>query len=119
MKLLIALLLLAGAGGCKKSEKKAPAQDTVAPMSVDEVKRSEDACKAYVERVCACAATLPAATKQCELSRALPDAVRIGLEVAASPDSKPDIVRQAQSSVRKTVKECIERTAELPTLGCP
>ncbi len=112
---ILALALLAG---CKKQEK-APQQQSVPAMPAEEVKRSEDACKAYVERVCACAETVPAAADPCKLSRALPEAVRIGLEVAASPDSKPDIVQQSYASVRKTAKECIEQLAKLPALGCP
>jgi hypothetical protein len=110
-----ALGVLLGAGACKKQQKAPPQEMAVTPMSTDEVKRSEDACKAYVDRACAC----PAAAQQCGLAKALPDAVRIGLEVAASPDSKPDIVRQSHASVRKTVKECIEQMAKLPSLGCP
>jgi hypothetical protein len=114
-RLALAALLLLGAGCAKKKHEAPPPAETVTPMSVDEVKRSEDACKVYLERACAC----PAAAEQCGLAKALPDAVRIGLEVAASPDSKPDIVRQSYASVRKTVKECIEQTAKLPSLGCP
>ena len=112
---LVAMLLAA----CKKQEAKQQQPPAVPQMPAEEVKRSEDACKTYVERVCACASTVPAVTKQCELARALPEAVRIGLEVAASPDSKPDIVQQSHSSVRKTAKECIEQLATLPSLGCP
>jgi hypothetical protein len=112
-RLLLAALLLAA---CKKQEAKQHEQPAVPQMPAEEVKRSEDACKTYVERVCAC--TVPAAAKQCELARALPEAVRIGLEVAASPDSKPDIVQQSYASVRKTAKECIEQLAKLPALGC-
>lgn len=112
----LALVLGLALAGCKKQEKAAPVE-TVAPMSALEVQRSEDACRIYVERVCAC--TAPDAAKACTLAKALPDAIRIGLEVAASPDSKPDIVRQSHASVRKTVKECIEQTAKLPALGCP
>jgi hypothetical protein len=115
MRLALALVVLLAAG-CAKKKKQEPSLSEVVPaMSVDEVKRSEDACKAYVERACAC----PAAAEQCGLAKALPDAVRIGLEVAASPDSKPDIVRQSHASIRKTVKECIEQMAKLPSLGCP
>ena len=114
---VVALLLLAA---CKKQEAKQHEQPSAVPaMPAAEVKRSEDACKTYVERICACAATVPDAAKQCELARALPDAVRIGLEVASSPDSKPDIVQQSYASVRKTAKECIEQLAKLPSLGCP
>ena len=115
-RLLIALALIAA---CKKQEAKPQQTAPQMQMPAEEVKRSEDACKAYVERVCACAANVPDAVRQCELSRALPEAVRIGLEVAASPDSTPDIVQQSYTSVRKTAKECIEQTAKLPALGCP
>jgi hypothetical protein len=113
-RLALAVALLLGAGCAKKKHHEAPLE-AVTPMAVDEVKRSEDACKAYVERACAC----PAAAQQCGLAKALPDAIRIAFEVAASPDSKPDVVRQSYASVRKTVKECIEQTAKLPALGCP
>ncbi len=118
MKALAIVALLLAAGACKKKEA-GQAPPPVETMPAAEVQRAQDACAQYVERVCACAATVPAATKQCELARALPEAVRIGLEVAASPDSKPDIVQQSYASVRKTAKECIEQTAKLPALGCP
>jgi hypothetical protein len=113
------VLVVALLAACKKQESSSKQPPAVAVMPAEEVKRSEDACKTYVERVCACAATVPDAVKPCELSRALPEAVRIGLEVAASPDSKPDIVQQSYASVRKTAKECIEQLAKLPALGCP
>lgn len=113
--LLVAALAVAG---CKKSEKAAE-PPKIERMSADEIKRSEDACTIYVERVCACATTVAAASQPCQLARALPDAVRIALDVASYPDSKPDVVLQSYASVRKTAKECIEQTAKLPALGCP
>ena len=117
MKAVLVVALLA-AGACKKQEaKREPA--AVPAMPAAEVQRNQDACKVYVEKVCACAEQVPDVAKQCELARALPEAIRIGLEVAASPDSKPDIVQQSYASVRKTAKECIEQTARLPHLGCP
>ena len=103
MRFLVLVALLA----CAKKQE-AP-QETPAPaMSAEEQQRSRDAC----------ADTVPAVKPQCDLARALPDAVRLGLEVAASPDSKPNDVIGAQGSVRKAVKECIEQTAKLPSLGC-
>ena len=117
MKRLLLALALVGSFACKKQDSKHEPQATPT-MAPEEIKRNEDACKAYVDRVCACASTVPAAAKQCEMARPLPEAIRIGLEVAASPDSKPDIVQQSFASVRKTAKECIEQTAKLPALGC-
>jgi hypothetical protein len=113
-----AVALVLASLGCKKQQK--PREEQPVPtMSAAEIKRSEDACKVYVEHACACAQTVPAAAEPCKLGKALPEAIRIGLDTAASPDSKPDIVQQSLASVRKTVKECIEQTAKLPSFGCP
>jgi hypothetical protein len=105
--------------GCAKKQDAPPPPGPAAPaMPAEEVQRSRDACQTYVEKVCACADKTPALQKQCDLARALPDAVRLGLEVAASPDSKRNDVIGAQDSVRKAAKECIEEIAKLPALGC-
>ncbi len=114
-KLLLVCLLVA----CKKQEEAPKQQQAVPQMTPAEIQRSEDACKAYVDKVCGCAATVPAVQEECGLAKALPDAVRIGVEVSQSPDSKRDDVIGAQSSVRKTVKTCIEKMAQLPSRGCP
>ncbi len=113
--LLLALVVAA----CAKKAEPPPAPDRAPAMPAEEIQRSRDACNAYVEKVCACADKVEGAKQPCTLAKALPDAVRLGLEVAASPDSSKDDVLQAQASVRKTVKECIEDTAKLATLGCP
>jgi hypothetical protein len=117
MKWLIAIVLVAGCA--KKREAEPVVEDRAPTMPADEVQRSRDACTGYVERACACAEKVPAAKQACDLSHALPAAVRISLEVAASPDSTKADGLAAQRSVRKTVKECIEQTAKLPMLGCP
>ena len=109
-RFLLVLALVA----CKKSAEPPPPTEVVPQMSAAEIQRSQDACRVYVEKACACAEKNPAAKEACDLSKALPDAVRIGLEVAASPDSKKQDALGAQDSVRKTVKECIEQTAKLP-----
>jgi hypothetical protein len=111
-RILLALVIACG-------KKEAPVDDQkVPPMSGEEMQRSRDACQSYLDQVCACATKVPAVKQQCDLARALPDAVRLGLEVAASPDSKKNDVLAAQGQIRKTVKECIEQTAKLPALGC-
>ncbi len=111
---LILCLLLACA---KKQEPPPPSK--VPALTAEEVQRSTDACKSYVDKVCACAAQVPAAKQQCDLAKALPEAVQIGVEVAANPETKPQDIYGAQGSVRKAVKTCIEQTAKLPSLGCP
>jgi hypothetical protein len=88
-------------------------------MPASEVRRGQDACKAYVDKVCACADPMPAMKQPCALARALPEAMQVGLDVAANPESSRRDVLQARDSVRKIVKECIEEIAKLPAAGCP
>lgn len=116
--MLRALLVLAAIAGCKKEPAAAPPpSDRPPPIPPTELKRGEDACKAYVEKVCAC--TAPDAARQCGLAKALPDAIATGLEVAQNPESTRRDVVQSNDVVRKTMKECIEQLAKLPQLGCP
>ncbi|MBC7975158.1 MAG: hypothetical protein H7138_09250 [Myxococcales bacterium] len=121
----LALVVMAWlAGGACKQQADAPAQSDVPAMPVmpvmpaAEAKRGQDACRAYVEKVCACAKTVPAMVEACGLARALPEAIEVSLSVAASEDSTRRDVVQANDSVRKVVKECIEETAKLPGAGC-
>ena len=110
MKTLLLLIALSSlVGACKRKEEAKPQQ--AAPRSASRSGRGS-------ERVCACATTVPDVAKQCELAREQPDAVRLALEFATSPESKPDVVQQSYASVRKTAKDCIEQTAKLPALGC-
>jgi hypothetical protein len=106
-----------GAIGCKDQSDPPPAA-TASTISATEVKRGQEACKAYVDKVCACARTVPAMAQSCELSRALPDALEVGLEVAESADSARIDVLQASRTARGIVKECIEQLAKLPAAGC-
>jgi hypothetical protein len=116
------LLILVACAGCKQSAN-APAPGSDVPprpvMPASEIKRGQDACNAYVGKVCACAEASPAMKQPCVLARALPDAIQVGLDVAANPESSRRDVLQAHDSVRKIVKECIEETAKLPGAGCP
>jgi hypothetical protein len=119
VKALVVLALLLT--GCKAKESKQHSVKQVKEMSAMEIQRGQDACKVYVEKVCACATSKPDArdlAKQCELSKALPQAIEISLSVANNPDSKPDIVQQSYANVRKTIGNCIEETARLPAAGC-
>lgn len=114
MRWLVALAICAAA--CKGSSD-APAPPPAA-MPAAEIKRALDACKAYVDQVCACARSVPALQRDCDLARAYPDAIQVELDVAASPDSTRRDVRQTHGGVRNIVKTCIEETARLPAAGC-
>lgn len=114
----IVLVLLASVTGCKAPEHKAKAKPTPGGMTEIEVKRGEDACKVYIDKICACAQTKPELAKQCELAKALPDAMHLSLAVALNPESKPDIAEQSFSSAKKTISSCIDETGRLPAIGC-
>ena len=115
MPWLLALLFVMG---CSKKEQSAgpPPEDKPPRIPETELKRGQDACGAYVAKICAC--TVPDAARQCGLAKALPDAITTGLEVAMHPESTRRDVLQANDVIRKTMKECIEQTAKLPALGC-
>jgi hypothetical protein len=117
--LVITLVALAlGSVGCKNQPD--PPPPAAAPvMSATEIKRGQDACKAYVDKVCGCAASMPALQQPCALSRALPDALAVGVEVAASADSSRIDALQAGRTARGIFKECLEQLAKLPAAGCP
>ena len=118
MKSLALVLALLAATGCKTKEHAPKKQKPVAGMTDVEIQRGEDACKAYVDKICACAQTKTELASSCQLAKAMPEAMQLSLAVAANPDSKPDVVEESYDSAKKTIANCIQETAKLPTLGC-
>ena len=110
------LLLVLALAACAKKSDDEPARPKA--IAAEEVQRGQDACKAYVEKACACAAKVPSVKEQCDLARALPDALQLQLQYAQAAETKKNDVLAAQAAVRKVVKECIEETAKLPAAGC-
>jgi len=110
------LAALALCAACKQ-QADAPPPAPAPAMPAAEVKRAQDACKAYVDKVCGCARTMPALEKPCRDARALPDAVQV-LEVGVNGDTAQRDVRQVQATVRSIAKQCIEDLARLPAAGC-
>jgi len=111
---------LAATTACAKKQKPAK-QKPVSALTDVELKRGEDACKTYIDKVCACAQSKPDKTdlaQQCQLAKALPEAMQIALSVATHPDTKPDVANQSFDSARQTIGTCIEETAKLASLGC-
>jgi hypothetical protein len=116
--LAVASLVLALACS-KKQEAPAPEPAREPAISAAELQRGQDACAAYVAKVCGCAATVPAVAEQCTLAKALPEAITVATQVSMSQDSSKQDVLHAADSVRRTIAECIEQAAKLPELGCP
>ena len=113
------LLLVAALGACSKPADPPAAGSGTRELPAAELKRGRDACAGYVERVCACARTVPAADRACTLAQALPQALEVAGSLGTNPEAERRDVRQAADAARKTIKECIEQTARLPALGCP
>jgi len=111
----LALLALVVAACAKKAEPPPPAPETPT-IPAAELKRGEEACSTYVEKVCACTTDL--AKKECELAKALPEAIRVSLEIAGGTRKRDEAIG-ANASVRNIIKGCIESLAQLPSLGCP
>jgi hypothetical protein len=118
MRWLCALAACAALAACKRDEPP-PAAEPPPAMPAAEARRARDACRAYVDKVCACAEKLPAMKQACSTARAYPDAIAVELEVGASSDTSRRDARQTQASVRAIVKQCIEELARLPAAGCP
>lgn len=107
----LALAILVAA--CSKDS--APDQSAAA-IGDAEVKRAIEACTAYATKVCACAA--PQAVETCKLAKGLPETIEVSRKLAQNPKAEPADSRQAATSIRATVKHCIEETAKLAELGC-
>ena len=113
------LLVLALVAGCKKQQDAPPAPTNNEPaIPAAELERGEDACTAYIEKACKCAETVPAAQPKCDAAKAFPAVLKMSTELTMSKDSVAKDVKQAAMTIRKTVAECIQETAQLPTLGC-
>jgi hypothetical protein len=114
-----ALLVIVLIAGCKKGAEKEPERPPAIPPA--EVERARLACDDYVAKACACADSTKNAevVKLCELGKALPDALRVSLEVANNPTSSKNDVTTTQNQARLVAKSCVEGVAKLPTFGCP
>ena len=117
--LVVAVGLALGSAACKKRQEEPPAGGArPAPIGEVELARGRDACGAYVEAVCACAKTVPAAELPCARAPALPESIETATEVAAHPETARLDAVQSAAAVRKIIARCIEHTARLPELGC-
>jgi len=113
------VLLLALLAGCSKKEE--PARKGPAPMSEAERKRGEDACLAYVARLCSCAEAkgTQELKDRCELHKGRPDTVATALSAEGSPEVATMDILQAQDAARKVIAACVQDMTKLDGEGCP
>jgi len=114
----LALAVGLALAGCKKDP---PPRQGPEPMTPAERERGVDLCKAYVTRLCACAAAK--GTKEladrCELHRGRPDTIATALSAEVGSDVDPRDVLQAQDAARKVMAACVRDLAALDQEGCP
>lgn len=116
--ILAAALLLAGA--CKGDEpEQGPKSNRPVPISEPERARGKTACETYAERACACAKTMPAVQRACDMAAAQTDAFQLALETDDNPKASPSDVANAQKAARDVVTRCIADNTALDTQGCP
>ena len=114
----IALLVV---GACGKKDD-APSGQRPLPIPTAERQRGADACKAYIDRACACAKAHPErddVKKKCDLDAALPSAMELALGIDDEPNVTAEDVFRAQTEVRKVIATCVEGGNWLLTHGCP
>jgi len=92
-------------------------------MSAAEQGRATEACRVYVDRLCACAETDRALADRCELSRAQPEAVALHRDLLDGKGPKgplnADERTLTEASLRKIVAACVKGDAELDPRTCP
>ncbi len=113
------LVAVLACGGCSKKEEQKSARP--APLSEAERKRGDDACTAYVARLCACAKLKGGKDLEdrCYIKQAKKEALQLALTVDDNPIATPQDVFQAQESARQVISKCIEENLALDTEGCP
>jgi len=118
IRIVVAAVVVTAA--CKKE---APAKSTrPAPLSATERKRGNEACTAYLAKVCACAQARPAEAdlaERCRLDKALSDALELAIGVDDNPEATYADVWRAQDQARKIVANCLQSVNELAGKGCP
>jgi hypothetical protein len=117
LSLLFGLLLVFGA--CSKDEQSgSKKQSTVKPIPEDEAKRGEQACQAYTERACECAKTKPELAEECELSKAMPGALKLNLDGGRATGLSDVELEALKVSAQKIIAGCFESMSKLD-VTCP
>ncbi len=118
MKIVLAACLFFAA--CSKKDEQ-PANLRPVAIPAVERQRGTDACKAYVDKLCACAKAHPERADvkdRCDRDQALPSAMSLALGIDDDPDVAPEDVFRAQGEARKVIATCVEGINWLATHQC-
>lgn len=119
MKLLLLALGVFLVFGCaREDDGGSPAPDKPAPAIItkQEAGRGFEACKAWADRACACAAADPTHEAACAEARKIPDALKMSIQAGNSTGVEEDVRARVQLEARRIIARCIEQTARLH--GC-
>lgn len=113
--------LLAGASavaGCGNASKGASGPP---PLAAVEIKRWDESCAAYSDALCTCSAQKPdlvTLAERCRLDKALPESLRLAVEMAGAPGLSAADQQLTQEAARKLGNRCLQGLADLTANGC-
>lgn len=86
-----------------------------------ELTQGDKLCRAYVARVCACAADNAPLQKQCDMAKAQPEALSLHYGLLSGQKGKLNDYerRMTESAIRKTVSACVNADGALDPNECP
>jgi hypothetical protein len=113
-----AMIVLVFAACSKSNDAPPPTSSRPAAITSAERQRGDDACHAYVDRLCKCAETKKELADRCQLKHAKLEALSLAIQVDDDPGSTPQAVFNAQDQARKIIAKCIEENAALDA-ECP
>ena len=127
MRIALGVLFALCAVGCRKTDR--PAADQAQPpreaatdpsrASAAEAERGREACRSYVDQVCACAETNAELAEECSMARARPQALDMSLRSAAAAGNATEKDRRSiQANAEQIARACIEDAAALVKRGC-
>ena len=118
MRWFVAGLILIAA--CSQSDAPAPAaSETQVRLSQAEVDRGVEACRTYVNRLCACAKTNSQLTDSCQTAKDIPETLRLSIEASFSKAISEKDRWKIIYNTRERIKTCIEKDNQLDPSSCP
>ena len=128
IRILLGCAVVVALAGCQQKDeppagpppKQKPAPRKPLPgIPPHEAARGQQACKAWMDRICACAADHPDLAATCDEAKSLPDALTMAVQAAtASGLDGPDRAR-LELEARTIIARCIQEQGKLDPTRCP
>ncbi len=127
MRILLGCALVLALAGCQKKDDQPAAGSPDQPaqkkprlgLPAHEVARGQQACQAWMDRVCGCVATHAELAAACDEARSLPDALKMAAQASSATGiDAPDRAR-LELEARKIIARCIEEQGKMDPARCP